>query len=160
MTQYDKKLFYEKGRRWIANELQIDWKEVDFIWSLRHFKTALPDRFQLLRWLRESLQHNSDVVVKELMRIETLNQLCIQEGVETPDQLTEKKKYDILEKLPPEAKDYLQECADRFNALSEMFTYKQLQKEPFQELSNYYNQVVGIENKFRDFLIENGKKVL
>lgn len=160
MTQYDKKLFYEKGRRWIANELQIDWKEVDFIWSLRHFKTALPDRFQLLRWLRESLQHNSDVVVKELMRIETLNQLCIQEGVETPDQLTEKKKYDILEKLPPEAKDHLQECADRFNALSEIFTYKQLQKKPFQELSNYYNQVVGIENKFRDFLIENGKKVL
>jgi len=160
MTQYDKNLFYEKGRRWIANELQIDWKEVDFIWSLRHFKTALPDRFQLLRWLRESLQHNSDVVVKELMRIETLNQLCIQEGVETHDQLTEKKKYDILEKLPPEAKNYLQECADRFNALSEMFTYKQLQKEAFQELSNYYNQVVGIENKFRDFLIENGKKVL
>ena len=160
MTQHDKSLFYEKGRRWVADDLKIDWKDVDFIWSLRHFETALPDRFQLLRWIRESLHHNSDNSTQGFIRIETINQICIQKGVETPDQLTEEIKYDVMEKLPPKAKEDLQECSNRFHSLIEMFTYKRLEKEPFQELSEYYNQVVGMENGFRDFLIENGKKVL
>jgi len=53
MAHHDKKLFYENGKQWVAEMLQIDWKKVSFIWSLRHFEKALPDRFKLLCWLRE-----------------------------------------------------------------------------------------------------------
>ena len=158
MAQHDKKLFYEKGPRWVAGELQMNYEELHFLWQLRHFETVLPDRFQLLSWIRGTISHNSDIAVRDFMRIETLNQLCIEHGVDTPDKLNKELKYEDIKELPQSARTCLQNCADGFNQLINMFTHKRLQKKPLQELSGLYNQLVGIENRFRDILIENSKK--
>ena len=159
MAHHNKIHFYNNGPYWVADQIGMKHEKLQFIWSLRHYIKLLPDRYQLWRWLNNSLLHNSDKIVKEFMRSEMIDQKCIEAGIDISDQSHEKEN-EVVETLPAKALEYLEACADIFLKLNNLFEFKALKKKPLQELNEYYNRFKPIINEFEDILHKNREKIM